>query len=57
MRNLKLTKWLEMVWHALGEGDEAKRASLLRAADRFLHNDNEELEAAPPRLAARKTAA
>ena len=57
MQNLKLTKWLEMVRHALNEGDEMKRASLLRAADRFLQNDGQELEAGPSCVGARKTAA
>jgi hypothetical protein len=57
MQNLRLTKWLEMVWHALKERDEMKRASLLHAADRFLQNPNQDLEAAPPCGGAQKTAA
>jgi hypothetical protein len=57
MQNVKLTKWLEMVWHALEERDQRKRASLLHAADRFLQNDNQELEATPPCVGPQKTAA
>ena len=57
MQNLRLTEWLEMVWHALKERDEMKRSSLLHAADRFLQNENQELEAAPRRGATQTTAA
>ena len=41
MQNPDLTRWLEMVWDALHEEDERKRAGLLHAADAFLQSDQE----------------
>jgi hypothetical protein len=40
MKNLDLTDWLQIVWDALAEQDEAKRNGMLRAADRFLKGSN-----------------
>jgi hypothetical protein len=45
MKNLKLTKWLEIVWDALAEQDEAKRTSMLHAADRFLKKEDNQQSA------------
>lgn len=43
MKNPKLTDWLQM-WDALAESDEARRNSMLHAADRFLQKqDNQQL--------------
>ena len=39
-----LTRWLLKVRDALAEQDEAKRDSLLRAADGFLRGNNQSLE-------------
>ncbi len=36
MNNLKLTKWLQIVWEALREQDDLKRSRMLRVADRLL---------------------
>jgi hypothetical protein len=44
MHNLDLTRWLVKVRDALAEQDEARRASLLRAADGFLRGNNQSLE-------------
>jgi hypothetical protein len=41
MKNLKLTKWLEMVGKALAEHDRMKRDQLLHAADLFLRTHQE----------------
>ena len=43
MNNLDLTRWLLKVRDALAEQDEAKRNSMLRAADRFLKGNNQSL--------------
>ena len=43
MKNQKLTEWLQVVWDALAEADEARRNSMLHAADRFLQKqDNQQ---------------
>ena len=43
MKNAKLTEWLQIVWDALAELDEARRNSMLHAADRFLQQqDNQQ---------------
>ena len=43
MKNPKLTEWLQIVWDALAEADEARRTSMLHAADRFLQkHDNQQ---------------
>jgi hypothetical protein len=42
VKNPKLSEWLQIVWDALAESDEAKRTSMLHAADRLLQEgDNE----------------
>ena len=43
MNNLDLTRWLLKVRDALAEQDEAKRNSMLRAADGFLRGNNQSL--------------
>jgi hypothetical protein len=43
MNNLDLTRWLLKVRDALAEQDEAKRNSMLRAADGFLKRNNQSL--------------
>ena len=40
MKNPKLTEWLQVVWDALAESDEARRTSMLHAADRFLQKQD-----------------
>ena len=40
MKNAKLTEWLQIVWDALAESDEARRNSMLHAADRFLQKQD-----------------
>ena len=40
MKNLDLTKWLQMVWDALTEQDEGNRDRLLQSADIFRREDN-----------------
>jgi hypothetical protein len=43
VKNPKLTEWLQLVWDALAEPDEARRTRLLHAADRFLQKqDNQQ---------------
>jgi hypothetical protein len=43
VKNAKLTAWLQIVWDALAELDEARRNSMLHAADRFLQQqDNQQ---------------
>jgi hypothetical protein len=43
VKKLKLTQWLQIVWDALAEQDEAKRTNMLHAADRFLKKqDNQQ---------------
>jgi hypothetical protein len=41
MKNLDLTRWLLKVRDALAEPDEAKRNSILRAADGFLKRNSQ----------------
>ena len=36
MKNLQLTKWLQLVWDALAEPDEVKRNKILQSAGVFL---------------------
>lgn len=43
MKNPKLTEWLQIVWEALAESDEARRTSMLHAADRFLRKQDNQL--------------
>ena len=43
MNNLDLTRWLLKVRDALAEQDEAKRNSMLRAADRIPEGNNQSL--------------
>ena len=43
MNHLDLTRWLLKVRDALAEQDEAKRNSMLRAADGFLRGNNQAL--------------
>jgi hypothetical protein len=43
MNNLDLTRWLLKVRDALAEQDEAKRNSMLRAADRFFKRNDQSL--------------
>ena len=45
MNNLELTKWLSKVRDALAEQDEARRNSMLSAADRFLREINQKARA------------
>jgi hypothetical protein len=42
MKNLDLTKWLQIVRDALAEQDEVRRNSMLRSADRFLKGSNQQ---------------
>ncbi len=49
MNNLKLTKWLQIVWDALREQDDLKRSRMLRVADRLLKASNQQA------LASRRT--
>jgi hypothetical protein len=42
MKNLETTKWLRKVRDALAEEDEVRRSSMLRAADRFLKESNQQ---------------
>ena len=44
MNNIDHIRWLLKVRDALAEQDEAKRDSMLRAADRFLRGNNQSLE-------------
>jgi hypothetical protein len=57
MQNLDLTKWLEMVWHALTEPDEMKRGTLLHAAQVFLQEENQEPICALPGVSRQKRVA
>jgi len=41
MKNLDLTKWLQIVRDALAEQDEGKRNTMLHAADRLLKGSNQ----------------
>ena len=41
MKNLDLTKWLQIVLDALAEQDEGKRNTLLHVADRLLKGSNQ----------------
>ena len=43
MNHLDLTRWLLKVRDALAEQDEAKRNSMLRAADKYLRGNNQPL--------------
>jgi hypothetical protein len=43
MNHLDLTRWLLKVRDALAEQDEAKRNSMLRAAEGFLRGNNQAL--------------
>ena len=40
MKTPELTEWLQIVWDALAEADEARRTSMLHAADRFLQKQD-----------------
>jgi hypothetical protein len=43
VKNPKLTEWLQIVWDALAEPDEARHTSMLHAAKRFLQKqDNQQ---------------
>ena len=42
MNNPELTKWLQRVRDALAESDEVRRNSMLRAAERFLKESNQQ---------------
>ena len=42
MNNPELTKWLRRVRDALAESDEVRRNSMLRAAERFLKESNQQ---------------
>jgi len=43
VKNPKLTEWLQIVWDALAEADEARRNSMLHDADRYLQKqDNQQ---------------
>ena len=42
MKNLETTKCLRKVRDALAEEDEVRRSSMLRAADRFLKESNQQ---------------
>jgi hypothetical protein len=43
MKNLELTKWLQLVWDALAEQDEVKRNDMLQNAAVFLKKGNQQL--------------
>ena len=40
MKNPRLTEWLQIVWDALAESDEAKRNRMLHVADRLLQRQD-----------------
>jgi hypothetical protein len=42
LKNLETIKWLRKVRDALAEEDEVRRSSMLRAADRFLKESNQQ---------------
>ncbi len=43
MKNLELTKWLQLVWDALAEQDEVKRNDMSQNAAVFLKKGNQQL--------------
>jgi hypothetical protein len=43
MKNLQLTKWLQLIWDALAEQDQVKRNHMLKSADVFLKEGNQQL--------------
>jgi hypothetical protein len=43
MKNLQLTKWLQLIWDALAEQDEVKRSHMLKSAAMFLNEGNQQL--------------
>ena len=43
MKNLELTKWLQLVWDALAEKDEVKRNDMLQNAAVFLKKGYQQL--------------